>query len=204
MKKITIEQIGKEQDNFLNSIKKGEELWLTENRLKHILKQLFPKEEIIHNKVWNELGIIIRPDFRIPSLKLVIEFQGYRHFTNIKVVDRDILVETICNELNYKFLEIPYFIQPTTTVLKFLFGNLKTIKNFSNGFPHGFIHPKAELLGSFSLAGLIKVHSIFKQFPIKVKRQCYASLKKRAELLDIPTIVFNPLPKIKNIINNHF
>jgi hypothetical protein len=47
---ISIERIGKDQDKFLNSIKKGDEIWCCENNLEKTIRKIFRNESIIKNK----------------------------------------------------------------------------------------------------------------------------------------------------------
>ena len=75
--KILIESIGKEQDKFLKSIPKGNEIWCCENNLKNILPRIFPNQEIIYNKNFILDNFLFRPDFRLPEEKIIIEFHGY-------------------------------------------------------------------------------------------------------------------------------
>lgn len=191
--KITIENMDKEQDKYLRSVPKGQEIWCTELSLGNILKSLFPGKEIIHNKIWKESGSNIRPDYRIPELKIVVEYQGPRHYTEIATMNRDVYKKAVCIELGYKCIEFPYFVQPTIKVLCHLFGYLSTLKDYSNGFPHGFIHPSAIPLTDFSLNGLILAKEVFATFPTEVTLETWLSLEHRAKLLQIPMQIYNPL-----------
>lgn len=85
---IAINKISKEQDKYLLSIDK--EIWCTEKKLGTILQELFEKDNIIYNK---KLFPKIIPDYCISNnnIKLIIEFQGYQHYTNPKNVYNDII-----------------------------------------------------------------------------------------------------------------
>ena len=52
--------------------------YLNEKLLEIYLKYIFYNHEIIHNKVVPDSGIKNRLDFRIDSLKLIVEFGKYR------------------------------------------------------------------------------------------------------------------------------
>lgn len=194
--KITIENMGKEQDAYLKSIPKGQELWCTEKRLGIILQKLFPDQKIIHNRKWEtEKERAFRPDYRIPELKLIIEFQGFRHFNEAKTICYDTGKRIIAEEVGYTFIEFPYFVQPTEVILKYLFGNLSTIEDFSNNYPHGFIHPDALLLGDFNRCGLLNALRILYKFPEEVRIQSFNSLEKRAEIDELAqeeVFLYNP------------
>ena len=55
----------------------------TEGRMKEFLTRNFPDIEIIHDKTWTEVYGKRRPDFRIPSMKLILEVDGQQHFEQI-------------------------------------------------------------------------------------------------------------------------
>ncbi len=202
MKFVSISNIGKNQDIFLNSLKEGEELWLTEKKLKFILQKLFPNNIIYSNKTLPILDHKFRPDYFLPELNLVIEFQGLYHFKDIKTINKDLLKISLYNELDIKLIEIPFFVQLTKNVTFYLFNyfiqNKTLIQDFSEGFPHGFLHPKAALLGDFNFCGLRRTYDFLNSFPNEVKEQCFASLERRASLFNIPVNIFNPL--LSNLI----
>jgi hypothetical protein len=191
---ISIENIGKEQDKYLLSLKPGEEIWCTEKKLQNIIINIFPKNKIIFNKKikdFNEKSFI--PDILIEDLKLIIEFQGYKHYTDSLIVWKDIQKKEICKKHNYTFIEFPYFIQPTQEVLETLFGTLPSIKDFSGGFPHGFIHPLAVLPGNFCVTGLKRYKELINSLSNKVQNDINNSLKKRASVMNIPIEYINPI-----------
>ena len=87
--KILIENIGKDQDVFLENIFKGTELWCCERNLGSVLRQLFPNEEILHDKYLTLSDKKFRPDYQIPKKKIVVEFQGYQHYTDTICMYKD-------------------------------------------------------------------------------------------------------------------
>ena len=194
MNEIKIENIGKAQDKYLIAAPKDSPLWCCENKLKTILPQIYPDTEIIHNKNLTLDAFLFRPDFRLPELKIIVEFQGYRHYTNPKTIYRDIIKKKLSEKHGYKFIEVPYFIQLTENVTEFLF---KVRKDFSEGFPHGFIHPRAMLLGEFSPIGLEKVKQLLAEYPKEVIEGCFNSLEKRALIDNISINYYNTLLKEK-------
>ena len=93
-------------------------------------------------------------------------------------------------------IEIPYFIQLTEAVVKWLFGEFvdkKLIKDFSNGFPHGFIHPKSKSFGDFCSKGLAIVDGLFRTAPAEVKWGCFKSLVYRSRYSGVSLDYLNPL-----------
>ena len=57
--------------------------YLTERSLGGLLAKIFPNKEIIHNKKVPNTNCNFRPDYRIEDEKLIIEFNGYRHYEGI-------------------------------------------------------------------------------------------------------------------------
>ena len=63
--------------------------YLTEKRLGVILKQIFPNYQFIHDKQVPNSNIKNRPDYRNDALKLIIEFDGHRHYSISKTILND-------------------------------------------------------------------------------------------------------------------
>lgn len=59
-------------------------------------------------------GHKFRPDFRIDSQKLIVEYDGFYHYTDPKVIMFDIKKAEILNQAGYKIVRIPYFVQLTS------------------------------------------------------------------------------------------
>ena len=192
---ILIENIGKSQDLFLISVPKEKIFWCCEENLQNTLKELFPEKTILKNKSIKVENKVFRPDYSIPDIKIAIDFQGDYHYLKSKVVYNDSMRRTIFERNFWRFIEIPYFVQLTKDVIEYLFGDLvdkKLIKDFSNGFPHGFIHPASGSFGNFCLKGLEKAKDIIDRFPPCVKKQCFESLEKRSSIEKIPLEYYNP------------
>lgn len=200
---ITIENIGKEQDKYLESI--DEPLWLTEDGLGNCLAQIFPTDDIIHDKTLKIDGKKFRPDYLIKEKNICVEFQGIQHFTIPSTTHRDTIKKDTFIENGYKFIEIPYFIQLTKEFCYNYFYNLtdeKNFKDFSNGFPHGFIHPKAKSFGHFCYEGLKKAEYFLAKYDNEVVMDCYKSLSKRAEVNKIPELTLNPTIPRRRYLEN--
>lgn len=63
-----------------------------------------------------------RPDARCEELNLIVEFDGVAHYQDQKVVLQDIERDKWFNDLGYKVVRIPYWIQLSKQVIKELFG----------------------------------------------------------------------------------
>lgn len=181
---ISIENIGKEQDKYLKSISKGEELWLTEQKLGEVLRN----EIFVNNEIISQYKIFsYKVDYVIKEYNLIVEFQGFQHFTNTKNVYNDIQRIKRLKNNGYIILQIPYFIQLTSNVLNFLFSSYTNRKDdLSNQFPHGFIHPKVTLPCDFCKLGKKRYNYFLSIFPNEVKDQCERSIRKRGEIDNIP------------------
>jgi len=95
--------------------------------LEKYLKVIFPEiDDWIHDKVVEKLvnnkKRRIRPDYRSEKLKLIIEFDGIQHYTKPDIIEKDINNTKIYEEeLGYKVVRIPYFIQLSQKAVKTLF-----------------------------------------------------------------------------------
>lgn len=202
--KISIGGMGKDQDKYLMSLEKGQEVWLTEKKLGKILHELFPNDFIMCNeRIDFGDDNVFKPDYIIANKRMIVEFQGPRHFTDSVIISRDNWKRNISLYHGYHFIEIPYFVQLTPRVINFLFNKnavadllpnkLENIQDFSGGFPHGFIHPKAILLGNFTLFGVQKAKFILDHFPKEVEAGCFKSLEKRSKLDGTNCFIVNPM-----------
>src|SRR5574343_1615166 len=114
---ISIDNIGKEQDDYLKSFdgKSIDVPWCNEVKLGKIVREIFPNEEVESNKTIKLNDINFRPDYSIASKRIAIEFQGYPHFTDPYVVNRDLFKKKAFEQNGWTFLELPYFVQPNKT-----------------------------------------------------------------------------------------
>lgn len=144
--------------------------YLTEERLKNFVFEIFKNTEIIHNrKLFN-----VRPDFYLPEFKLIIEFDGYFHFSKSKTIIRDLTLDKTAKRTEIKVIHIPYFIQLDIKTYNILFSDyikledktLNLLKNYK--YPHGFINEKALLPADFCNLGIKRFEYFLNLFsPIK-------------------------------------
>lgn len=93
--------------------------------LDEYLKVIFPDIsafEWIHDKTIDGLRKKIRPDYRCERLKMIIEFDGVQHYQKPERIKADYENQAIYEELGYKVIRIPYFIQLSNDVVKQIFG----------------------------------------------------------------------------------
>ena len=89
------------------------------------LKVIFPEiheNEWIHDKPIPNVGKRIRPDYRCDQLHLIIEFDGVQHYQQPDTIRKDEVNQAFYENLGYKVVRVPYFIQFTNEVVKTMFG----------------------------------------------------------------------------------
>lgn len=124
--------------------------YLTEDKLEHYLSQIFPGTIWERNKIVPDSGIKSRPDFRCDELKLIVEFDGYQHFTSSKVQQGDYLKDAVYEEMGYRVIRIPYFIQLSSRMISYLFGVDCDVPQV---YPHGFIDSKVVYPCDYNIPG---------------------------------------------------
>jgi len=123
--------------------------YLTQERLEEFLNQLYPDGEWLFNKAVSKT-IKSRPDYRSDIYKIIVEFNGFRHYNSSEVIIKDISKYENYKLSGYSVIEIPYFVQLSTTVIKLLFD--KDI-DYKQTYQHGFIDDKALLPCDFCQLG---------------------------------------------------
>ena len=129
--------------------------YLTEQNLKLFLEQRF-SELFIHNKQLVISDFKFRPDFYFPELKLVIEFNGFYHYTTPTTILKDYTKKRLLLQGGFTFIEIPYFVQLDQTVVGLLFADYISDLTRFNTYPHGFIDVKAPLPAQFCSLGVAR------------------------------------------------
>ena len=153
--------------------------YLTEENLIDYLAVIFPNVEWIHNKTFP--GYKFRPDYRNDGLKIVVEFDGYQHYTQVKNIIKDQEKDIIYTETGYKIIRIPYFVQIETRTIAGLFD--KTIER-ELSYPHGFIANNSTLVlpADFCELGVDRFISDLEKFHY-IKDDIVKSLKDKVDLL---------------------
>ena len=147
--------------------------WLNEEKLGKALEIIYPNEIFVRNKAVPKSKIRKRPDFRCDNLKMIVEFDGYQHYTKVKEYYNDNEKDAAYIKIGYKIIRIPYFVQLSSDVIKHLFG---VSIDYEQVFPHGFIVDKNEVLpADFCSLGYKRFLSEVEQFSY-IKDDVYASL----------------------------
>jgi len=126
--------------------------YLTESELRvKWVPLLFEGEDVICDKSVPDSKSRCRPDFRIDALMLIIEFDGYQHYTTPSVIVRDMLKDDLYRKMGYHVIHIPYFIQMSTEIIKILFNKEISVEQ---QYPHGFHDKSAIIPAAFCTLGL--------------------------------------------------
>lgn len=152
--------------------------YLTEDRLYEALRIIF-NEDFVRDRQVPDSGINKRPDFRNDKLKLIIEFDGDRHYSLNKNQKSDLLKTKRYTEMGYKVIHIPYFVQLSNPVIKLLFD---IDFDWEQQYPHGFIDEKAMLPVDYNYFGIFRFKEDLKKFEI-VKPEIIHSLEAKIKLL---------------------
>jgi hypothetical protein len=151
----------------MKTIKLSYEGYLTEKKLIQLFKDLEKQTDLIkietNVKIDKYRGDIVINDYWL------VEFDGYRHYTEADVIYRDRHKDFLwaSHTDNYdSVIRIPYFIQLTTQTFKDYFQDfLKKFKinvKIEQNYKHGFIDKKAVLPANFcSLGERIFISNLF-------------------------------------------
>ena len=166
--------------------------YLTEQSLGEYLKQIFPGKEFVHNKKLFKY----KPDYYCEENKLVVEFDGFRHYNESKTILKDFEKNRFYQENKFWSVRIPYFVQLSKVVIENLF---HTELDFIQKYPHGFIDKKALLPADFCELGIERFKADLLYFDY-IKLDIINSLKiKMEEVGNRRLVVSNSLSKILNL-----
>lgn len=156
------------------------EKFLTESSLIDYLNLIYPNIEWVHDKPFIK-GKRARPDYRCEDLKIIVEFDGYNHYTTSSRILSDIENTKLYESLGYKVIRIPYFIQMSSIVIKCLFDVEVDIEQ---QYPHGFISDtKFDLLPcDFNNLGIERFEKDLERFSY-IKEDIVLSLKNKICIL---------------------
>lgn len=119
--------------------------------------------EWIYDKSVPGSNIKNRPDYRCEKLKLIVEFDGYLHYSQMKSILNDYKKDEVYKKLGYKVIRIPYFVQLEPRTIKQLFG---FDNDYPQDYPHGFIDDKALLPCDFCEEGIRKFVKDLNKFDV--------------------------------------
>ena len=163
------EKFGFLRETTEDAIKAGidNETGLHRTGLDEYLKIIFPNvTDWIHDKPLGRLddGSFCRkrPDYRSEKLKLIIEFDGIQHYQSVKQIIKDYENTNLYENLGYKVVRIPYFIQLTNEAVEYLFNKKVKRKLFNGNIPSLHIGSGP---ADICTAGIQRMALEFLQFP---------------------------------------
>jgi len=180
--RITIKDMGKKQDDYLSALK--EPIWTTEKNIFNILNSHPDIKYIKTRKKFSTYRYI--PDYQFVAFGnfFIVEFQGFRHYTDPVTIHNDMLKFSVYRSKGFHIIEVPYFLQLNSDMFYRLF-KFEHPSIPDTGFPHGFIHPKAGFPGMFCNKGHERYMEIMGSLPSEIFADVILSVIKRSELLNI-------------------
>lgn len=163
--------------------------YLTEAKLGEFLKVLYPNHEFIHDRMVPNSNILNRPDYRNDELKLIVEYDGDKHYKDTKSIKNDLLKDkTYIDVLGYKVIRIPYFVQLSKESIKYYFDKEIEIEQI---YPNGFISKNCILPADFSEWGTEIFISIFNNLPKNIQVEIKDSIYDKIRILGDHRLVVN-------------
>lgn len=148
-----------------------------------VLQKMFPGKKWVRDRVVPNSSSRTRPDFRCEELKLIVEYNGYRHYTQADRILRDIEKKKNYEDLGYMVVEWPYWLQPDPNTILALF--MQTDKKFAKhytDFHQGFVAKGCALPADFCTLGVKRFYYELGQLPRDTIIQVLWSLENKAVL----------------------
>jgi hypothetical protein len=149
--------------------------YLTEDSLIEIVLAKFPEARI--NKGLPGLSKY-KPDIVLLDKKLIIEYDGPRHYVEEKVVTGDIKRDKETSALGFSTIRVPYFIQLSEDVISWLKLPFSVNDITQNDFPNGFVTCK-KTPKHFCESGLDRFWDEICSMPQNVEAEIMLTLKIR-------------------------
>lgn len=169
--------------------------YLTERLLGILLRNLFPNQEFIHDRIVPNSGTRARPDYRCDELMLIVEFDGDQHYRSSKKIKSEALKNVTYSNMGYKVIRFPYFIQPSTAIITLLF-NLDI--DYEQTYPQGFIDEAAILPADYCEIGVLKFLDDLNRLNV-VRDEIIESLRNKVESIGDIELVLPPT--LNNLID---
>lgn len=160
--------------------------FLNEQLLGDFLRDTF-NTDFIHDTAFP--GYRFRPDYRNEELKLIVEFDGYRHYSISSQVLSDVKNSKIVQDLGYRSVRIPYFVQMDETAILHYFD--KKLPSF-NSYQHGFIDSKCMLPCDFCELGVKRFNKEILELPQSLRYSIIQSLRNKIGTNGDPLLVVPP------------
>ena len=127
--------------------------FLTETSLLDLLKHLYPTAKIEAQVPMKVPGSgTKRIDYVVytEDETIAVEYDGHLHYTDTNRQLRDILVKAHCAHNNIRFIQFPYWLQPDSDVIEYLFD---IVTDYHWDYPQGFQSDSCVLPGQFNEIG---------------------------------------------------
>jgi hypothetical protein len=161
--------------------------YLVEETLGDILQYFCKETESTYIKAqvkFPELGALsFDYMLEIDNNKILVEFDGYYHYSDSMTIFRDLKKSQFAVDNNYTLIRIPYWIQLNKSTFKTLFYRELDI---DSTYPQGFIDKKAMLPASFCKLGFERFEKELFSFENNIQDQIIASLENKAKTLKVP------------------
>ena len=161
-------------------------VYLTEENLVEFTKE-FVSQDLILDKQFKPYKF--RPDVLIQKQKIILEFDGYLHYTQPNIILKDYEKNNILKNLGYKIIRIPYFVQLDEKTIKYIFPDLLVYR--ISEYPHGFIDKKAILPAAFCELGIKRFIDDLEKFNF-IKNDIIESLENKIKELGNILLVYPP------------
>lgn len=151
---------------------------LTVDFIDVFLRKLYPDNIFFRNKTIKDKKFgVFKPNFICDELKIIVEFRDAKHYMKSRIQLKDSITTVYFKELNYKIIEIPYFVQLTKEVIKILF-DINLQGNLYKCSEHGFINGNMILPADFNSIGVNKFIDDSERFGDIIQTAIMDSLSK--------------------------
>jgi len=127
-----------------------------------------------------------RFDFLVKSKKLLVEFDGDKHYTDIKTIFRDDIKNRLAVDGGFGIVRIPYFLQLTSELFNGMFNEELLIEQ---NFSHGFIDCNAVLPASYCMIGREKFLNNFRSYSNEIQIAILSSLQKQMKKYEMKYVI---------------
>jgi len=144
-------------------------MYLTSDSLFDVLKEAFKTADIVREL---KLGRY-RFDYFLPGHKILVEFDGFFHYTDSNCIRRDLSKNELAVSNGYKLVRWPYWIQPTPMTLKHFF-EIKS--DIHSEYPQGFIDKNVILPADFCELGIGRFLKEYRMLSVGIQDEIRCSL----------------------------
>ncbi len=159
---------------------------LTKESLGEALAIIFPGVPFLRNRPVANLKSRVRPHYHAPDLRLVVQFDDPRHYTQPIRIVRDEEENRFFMQHDYEIVHIPYFVQLSSEVIARLFG---TTCSYKQQYPHGFVHRNTVLPAAFCCLGIERFVGDLERFSF-IREEILKSLEQKVALIKNERLVY--------------